>query len=69
MRKERSRNSQQIHGQKSQSCVWDGVIYDVTKVELETEKKPRKMLKYRERRECGIDGGIEAKEEAIKPIF
>lgn len=44
------------------------VIYDVTNVEPEREKKSRKMLK-REKRECGIDGKIEGKEEAIKIIF
>lgn len=44
------------------------VIYDVTKVELEREKKSRKMLKG-EKRECGTDGRIEEKEEAIKFVF
>lgn len=44
------------------------VIYDFTNVELEREKKSRKMLK-REKRQCGIDGKIEGKKEAIKIIF
>lgn len=39
MRKERNRTSQQIYGQKSQSWGKGVVIYDVTKVELEREKK------------------------------
>lgn len=44
MRKERCRNSQQIYGQKSQSCGGNDVIYDVAEAELEREKAV-KMLK------------------------
>lgn len=43
------------------------MIYDVSKAELGREIKPRKTL--REKKECGIDGGIEGKEDAINPIF
>lgn len=68
MRKERCGNSQQIYGQKSQSCGGNDVIYGVAEVELEREKSHEDVEAERKKKTWDR-WRVEGTEEAIKPIF